>query len=84
MNATSRAIFQTDLASDTSLSAAEQRLVKSLIDGRVPNPVSAVSGTDEQLLVTHKHAAQLLGVSQTTVWRMTKDAVFSPGGYCSY
>jgi hypothetical protein len=78
MNATSRAIFQTVLASDSSLSAAEQRLVRSLIDGEVQNPVSAVSGTDEHLLVTQKRAAQLLGVSRATVWRMTRDCLLHP------
>ena len=78
MNATSRAILQTVLSTDASLSAAEQRLVKGLIDGHVDAPVSPVSGNDEHLLVTQKRAAQLLGVSRATVWRMTRDCLLHP------
>ncbi len=78
MNDTSRAIFQTVLSSDSTLSSAERRLAQSLIDGQVQSPGSAVNGTDEHLLVTQKRAAQLLGVSRATVWRMTRDCLLHP------
>ena len=78
MNATSRAIFQTVLSSDSTLSAAERRMAQSLIDGQVQTPVTTVSSTDEHLLVTQKRAAQLLGVSRATVWRMTRDCMLHP------
>jgi len=49
-----------------------------LIDGQVETPVSAICCTDEHWLMTQKRTAQLFGVSQATVWRMTKDCLLHP------
>jgi hypothetical protein len=77
MNPTSRAILQTVLATDTSLSGAERGTVERLIDRQI-----GVSGsgpaTDERVVVTQKRAAELLSVSRATIWRMTKDCVRHP------
>ena len=78
MNATSRAILQTILATDASLSAAEKSATKRLVDGDVEAPTAFPTGADERLLVTQKRAAELLSVSRATVWRMTKDCVLHP------
>jgi hypothetical protein len=78
MNATSRAILQTVLATDGSLSATEKGATQRLIDGRVEAPTVAATGIDERLLVTQKRAAELLSVSRATIWRMTKDCILHP------
>lgn len=78
MNATSRAILQTVLSTDDSLSAAERNATQRLIDGRVEAPAVGAAGADEFLLVTQKRAAELLSVSRATIWRMTKDCMLHP------
>jgi predicted DNA-binding protein (UPF0251 family) len=78
MNATSRAILQTVVATDASLSAAERSVAQRLIDGRTEAPIVVIGGSDERLLVTQKEAAEMLGVSRVTIWRMTKDCVLHP------
>lgn len=78
MNATSRAILQTVLATDASLSAGERSAAQRLIDGHAEPLSSAPGGTDELLLLTQKRAAELLSVSRATIWRMTKDCVLQP------
>lgn len=77
MNATSRAILQTVLATDASLSAAERSAAQRLIDGQTDSPTIG-GGADDRLLVTQKQAAELLSVSRVTIWRMTKDCVLHP------
>ena len=78
MNATSRAILQTVLATDGSMSAGERGAVQRIVNGETEAPVGAIGGTDERLLVTQKTAAELLGVSRVTIWRMTKDCALHP------
>ena len=78
MNATSRAILQTVLATDASLSAAERSATQRLIDGQTDSPTVVGGGADDRLLVTQKQAAELLSVSRVTIWRMTKDCVLHP------
>ena len=78
MTATSRAILQTVVATDASLSAAERSVAQRLIDGRTEAPIVVIGGSDERLLVTQKEAAEMLGVSRVTIWRMTKDCVLHP------
>jgi len=51
MNTTSRAILQTVLATDASLSGAERDTVQRLIDGQAEVTATA-AGSDERLLVT--------------------------------
>ena len=77
MNPTSRAILQTVLATDASLSGAESGTVQRLINGQA-EVIGTAPGTDERLLITQKRAAELLSVSRATVWRMTKDCVLHP------
>jgi hypothetical protein len=78
MNATSRAILQTVLATDSSLSPGERRATQRLIDGQFEAPTDAETTVNAQLLVTQKRAAELLSVSRATVWRMTKDCLLHP------
>ena len=79
MNATSRAILQTVIATDTSLSVAERKAAQRLIDGLVGVPEVVRGGEeDDQRLVTQKRAAELLCVSRATIWRMTKDCLLHP------
>lgn len=78
MNATSRAILQTVLAIDTSLSVGERGAVQRVIDGETEAPVAPISGAEERLLITQKTAAELLSVSRVTIWRMTKDCALHP------
>lgn len=78
MNATSRAILQTVLATDTSLSVGERGAVQRVINGETEPPVAPIGGTEEPLLITQKAAAELLSVSRVTIWRMTKDCALHP------
>jgi len=78
MNATSRAILQTVLATDISLTVAERGTAQRLIDGRTEIPSTDASTRDGPLLVTQKQAAELLSVSRVTIWRMAKDGVLNP------
>jgi len=73
MNATSRAILQTVLSTDGSLSAAEKLAAQRLIDGRVEASAVATHGIDERLLVTQKRAAELLSVSRSLDIRSSSD-----------
>jgi hypothetical protein len=77
MNTTSRAILQTVLATDASLSGVERGTVQRLIDGQ-PEVIGTAPSVDERVLVTQKRAAELLSVSRSTIWRMTKDCVLHP------
>ena len=79
MNATSRAILQTVLATDPSLSVAERKAAQRLIDGlvEVSEVVKDGEGNDQRL-VTQKRAAEILSVSRATIWRMTKDCLLHP------
>ena len=78
MNTTSRAILETVLSTDTSLSLAERGTVERLIAGETDS-LSARPGEEaSRLLVTQKVAADLLSVSRITIWRMTKDGVLHP------
>jgi hypothetical protein len=75
MNATSRAILQTVLATDPSLTTAERSAAQRLIDGQVEALTTVAGGADEWLLVTQQQAAVLLSVGRATIWRMTNDCM---------
>lgn len=77
MNPTSRAILESVVSTDASLSAPERGVIERLLRGllEVPSPPRSA---DEPLLVTQKVAAQLLSVSRVTVWRLAKDGVLHP------
>jgi hypothetical protein len=78
MNTTSRAILQTVLTTDTSLSPIERSAVQRLIAGKTEGSASVADDDDDRLLVTQKVAAKMLNVSRVTIWRMAKDAVLHP------
>jgi hypothetical protein len=78
MNPTSRAILQTVMTTDSSLTPGERDFVQRLISGVSATMESAGSSSDERLLVTQKRAAELLSVSRVTIWRMTRDCVLHP------
>lgn len=77
MNATSRAILQTIVTTDDSLSAEDRGAIQRLLDGRV-EPVVVEPQLNEPLLLTQKMAATLLSVSRVTVWRLTKERRLHP------
>jgi predicted DNA-binding transcriptional regulator AlpA len=77
VNTTSRAILQTLIATDSSLSGAERRFVQRLIDGQTEIEAAAPTRS-ERRLVTQKRAAELLSVNRVTIWRMTKDGLLHP------
>lgn len=77
MNTTSRAILQTVLTTDSTLSKPERDAVQRIIEGNI-EAVMPVAAVDDRLLVTQKKVAELLSVSRVTVWRMTKDCVLHP------
>ena len=78
MNPTSRAIFQSVMSSDATLTSSERAALERLLRGESAVPVPATGGADEQLLLSQKKAAKLLDVSRVTVWRMTKECVLHP------
>jgi hypothetical protein len=78
MNSTSRAILQTVLATDNSLSEIERAAIQRLITGEMPAAVAASGLGGGPLLITQKTAAEFLSVSRVTIWRMTKDSLLHP------
>lgn len=78
MNPTSRAILQTVVATDGSLTPGERDIVLRLISGEMTALASAASPADERLRVIQKRAAVLLSVNGVTIWRMTRDCLLHP------
>jgi len=77
MNATSKAILQTVLTTDTSLSATERRLAQNLIEGRDAIEVTPVHSKDV-MLVSQQEAAAMLSLSRVTIWRMVRNDSLHP------
>jgi hypothetical protein len=77
MNPTSRAILQSVVTTDSSLTSGEWDLVQRLISGQVEE-VTRGSDSDARALVTQKRAAELLSVNRVTIWRMTKEGLLHP------
>ena len=78
MNETSRAILQTILATDSSLTVAERSTAQRLFEGHCEVSSITPVAIDETLLVPQKQAARMLGVSRVTIWRMTKECILHP------
>ena len=74
MNATSRAICETVLASDDSLSVAERAALGRALAGEFGESCPS----NAPLLVTQKEAAQSLRLSRVTLWRLTHQGTFHP------
>ena len=72
MNTTSRAIIETVLSSDSSLTVAERAAIRQLLSGEEVGP-SLPNGA---CLMTQKQAAEKLGVNRVTLWRLTQRGVF--------
>lgn len=62
MNPTSRAIFQTVMSSDATLTSSERAALERLLRGESAIPAATTGGADEQLLLSQKKAAKLLDV----------------------
>lgn len=77
MNPTSRAILQTVVTTDASLTPGERDFVQRLISGET-TAMDSTTSADERLLVTQKRAAELLSVNRVTIWRMTRDCLLHP------
>lgn len=78
MNPTSRAILESVVSTDASLSPPERSAIQRLLGGLLDVPGAEARAADEPMLVTQKNAARLLGVSRITVWRLTKEHVLHP------
>ena len=77
MIAPSRAILQTLLSSDDSLSQIERQAIKNLMEG-VRDRLTEAQTLDETALVTQKKAAKLLSVNRVKIYRMTRDCMLDP------
>ncbi len=77
MNPTSRAILQSVVTTDSSLTSGERDLVQRLISGQVEEAARG-GDSDARALVTQKRAAELLSVNRVTIWRMTKEGLLHP------
>jgi Predicted site-specific integrase-resolvase len=78
MNTTTRAILQTVMTSDASLTEPERGFVRRLLDGDFGEAAAPGATAGERLLVTQKRAAELLSVNRVTIWRMTRDGMLHP------
>ena len=78
MNTTSKAILETVLSTDPSLSVAERGAVERLISGKSDFADSRHATDTQRLLITQKEAGALLSVSRITIWRMTRDGALNP------
>jgi hypothetical protein len=78
MNSTSRAIFQSVISNDITLTDGERARLERPLRGESVTPPATTGRTDEQLLLSQKNAAKLLDVSRVTVWRMTKKCILHP------
>lgn len=67
LNAASKVFLRAILDTDSTLSEVEQAEVCRLLDGEKPQ-----MGLNDPLLVTQKTAAELLGISRVTLWRLTR------------
>ena len=77
MTSTTQALLQSLVENDPSLSEGERNLLTRLIRGET-KPDCERTGTDGPLLLTQKEAANALGISRVTLWRLTREAVFAP------
>jgi len=77
MNPTSRAILQSVVTTDSSLTSGERDLVQRLISGQVEEAARGAD-SDARALVTQKRAAELLSVNRVTIWRMTREGLLHP------
>ncbi len=78
MNTTTRAILQTVMTSDASLTEPERGFVRRLLDGDFGETAVHIATVGERLLVTQKRAAEMLSVNRVTIWRMTRDGMLHP------
>ena len=78
MNATSRAILQTVLATDPSLSAAGRVAMQRLSIGEESPQALLEDDGGGRLLATQQRAAEMLSVSRVMIWRMTRDCALHP------
>jgi len=78
MNPTSRAIFQSVISSDPSLTGPERTALERLLRGETGASVLGTGADPERLLLSQKKAAKLLDVSRVTIWRMAKASILHP------
>jgi hypothetical protein len=78
MNPTSRAIFQSVLGSDGTLTPAEHTALSRVLNGAPTETASSPEHETCNMLLSQKKAAKLLDVSRVTIWRMTKECILHP------
>lgn len=76
MNPTTREMVRLALSNDHTVSTKFAEAVFDMLDGRSLQSHAAVP--DHPLLMTMTAAANLLGVSRVTMWRMVKEGVVQP------
>ncbi len=78
MNPTSRAIFQSVISSDASLTGGERATLERLLRGESEVQPLGAGAEGDRLLLSQKNAAKLLDVNRVTIWRMAKESVLHP------
>lgn len=79
MTPTTKALLQSLVSSDPSLSVDERYGLEILInEGGLDRLRVGAERQQVSLLMTQKEAAQALGISRVTLWRLTKDSVITP------
>jgi predicted DNA-binding transcriptional regulator AlpA len=79
MTSTTKALLQSLVSNDPSLSARERYGFEALINGAEREKLRIITEeASEPLLLTQKEAARVLGVSRVTLWRLKKEGVLKP------
>jgi len=78
MNTTSRALLETVLGTDASLSLNERGALSRALKGEATPPDMVAEDPSAPIFLTQKQTAEKLNVSRVTVWRMTKECVLHP------
>jgi len=64
------------LANDNTIPPDITEAISNLLEGRLA--MNQIVSADEPLLMTMTAAAEFLGVSRVTMWRMVKDGILKP------
>ncbi|MCC5025579.1 MAG: hypothetical protein J6386_23625 [Candidatus Synoicihabitans palmerolidicus] len=78
MAPTTQALLQSLATNDPSLSEHERGMLHRLVEGMLEAPETKPTWSDAPLLLTQKQAARVQGVSRVTLWRLTREGVFTP------
>jgi predicted DNA-binding transcriptional regulator AlpA len=74
MNSTNRTLVPAILSADRDLAAPENQALEVALS----DEPETSAGPVKRLLYTQKEAAECLGASRSTLWRLTKEGIFHP------